>query len=72
MRWLHIKYSNPVHGEMRQIFKFAWFPKRAGVFVVWLESYSLVEMYHDGRTAHENGWFIMSRGWHHYSGPHVI
>jgi len=60
MKWLHPK-PEPVLGQTRERFPFAWRPTQVGPHKVWLERYWLKEIYTHGQI-----WVEIDRGIPHY------
>jgi hypothetical protein len=56
MKWLHPK-PEPVVGQTRERFPFAWLPTQVGRYRMWLERYWLKEVY-----THDLTWVEIERG----------
>jgi hypothetical protein len=60
MKWLHPK-PEPVLGQTRDRFPFAWQPTQVGPYRVWLERYWVKEIYTHGQI-----WVEIDRGFPNY------
>lgn len=63
---IKLNKRKPSNGDIRRVYRFAWFPKRVNDYIIWLEDYSERQRYDEGEynwagAVRNKGWIVIEQ-----------